>query len=56
MTLKIAALVSAGKHPTSSQARHCRNDSLALQLALSLSDDIKVLHAGEASNSALKII
>jgi electron transfer flavoprotein beta subunit len=54
MTLKIAALVSAGKHPTSGQARHCRNDSLALQLALNLCSDIKVLHAGDANNSALQ--
>jgi electron transfer flavoprotein beta subunit len=54
MSLKIAVLVSAGKHPTSGQARHCRNDSLALQLGLNLTSDIKVLHAGDANNAALQ--
>jgi electron transfer flavoprotein beta subunit len=54
MSLKIAVLVSAGKHPTSGQARHCRNDSLALQIGLNLSNDVKVLHAGEPNNAALQ--
>ena len=51
--MQIAVLVSAGKHPTSGQARHCRNDSLALQIGLSLTSNIKVLHAGDANNPAL---
>jgi electron transfer flavoprotein beta subunit len=50
----IAVLVSAGKHPVSGQARHSRNDSLALQLGLNLVSDIKVLHAGEPDNPALQ--
>jgi electron transfer flavoprotein beta subunit len=54
MSIRIAALVSAGKHPTSGQARHCRNDSLALQIGLSLTSNIKVLHAGDANNPALQ--
>jgi electron transfer flavoprotein beta subunit len=54
MNLKIAALVSAGKHPASGQARHCRNDSLALQMGLSLTKYLKVLHAGDANNPALQ--
>jgi electron transfer flavoprotein beta subunit len=54
MRLKIAVLVSAGTHPSSGQARHCRNDSLALQLGLNLTSDIKVLHAGDANNAALQ--
>lgn len=54
MSLKIAVLVSAGRHPVSRQARHNRNDSLALQLALNLTNDIKVLHAGDANNLALQ--
>lgn len=55
---KIAVLVSGGRHPVSGQARHCRNDSLALQIGLdlnqSLTSNIKVLHAGEANNPALQ--
>ena len=55
---KITVLVSGGRHPVSGQARHCRNDSLALQIGLdlnqSLTSHIKVLHAGEANNPALQ--
>ena len=55
---KIAVLVSGGRHPVSGQARHCRNDSLALQIGLdlnqSLTSNIKILHAGEANNPALQ--
>jgi electron transfer flavoprotein beta subunit len=51
---RIAVLVSAGKHPVSGQARHCRNDGLALQIGLNLSNDLKVLHAGESNNTALQ--
>jgi electron transfer flavoprotein beta subunit len=58
MSMKIAVLVSAGKHPVSGQPRHCRNDSLALQIGLnltqSLAADLTVLHAGEPSNAALQ--
>ena len=55
---KIAVLVSGGRHPVSGQARHCRNDSLALQIGLdlnqSLTSNIRILHAGEANNPALQ--
>lgn len=54
MSIKIAALVSTGKHPRSGQARHCHNDSLALQIGLSLASNIKVLHAGDPNNAALQ--
>ena len=54
---RIATLVSAGLHPVSGEPRHCRNDSLAmtlgLQLAESVSAQIKVLHAGDKNNPAL---
>jgi electron transfer flavoprotein beta subunit len=53
----IAALVSIGLHPNSGEARHCRNDSLAMTIALNLAEDttaqIQVLHAGDAQNPAL---
>lgn len=51
---QIAVLVSAGRHPSSGKPRHCRNDSLALQLGLNLASELKVLHAGKADNSALQ--
>jgi electron transfer flavoprotein beta subunit len=54
MSINAAALVSAGKNPTSGQARHCCNDSLAMQLGLNLTSNIKVLHAGDANNLALQ--
>jgi electron transfer flavoprotein beta subunit len=58
MNMKITVLVSAGKHPVSGQPRHCRNDSLALQIGLNLTQnlagDLKVLHAGEPNNTALQ--
>ncbi len=58
MSLNIAVLVSAGKHPISGQARHCLNDSLALQMGLNLTQhltqDLTVLHAGEPNNPALQ--
>ena len=59
----IVALVSAGRHPISGQARHCRNDSLAMTIGLELagklnaenenSVNLKVMHAGNANNAAL---
>jgi electron transfer flavoprotein beta subunit len=51
---RVAVLVSAGRHPVSGEPRHCRNDSLALQLGLNLIKDLTVLHAGEADNPALQ--
>jgi electron transfer flavoprotein beta subunit len=66
---KIAALVSAGRHPVSGEARHCRNDSLAMSIGLTLTKKInaistnasitnqtslRVMHAGNPDNAALK--
>lgn len=51
---RLAVLVSGGSHPVSGQARHCRNDSLALQMGLNLSHDIQVLHAGDPNSPALQ--
>ncbi len=58
MTIKkISCLVSAGLHPVSGQPRHCKNDSLALNIGLALAQttaaEMQVLHAGAADNPAL---
>jgi electron transfer flavoprotein beta subunit len=56
--MKIAVLVSVGRHPVSGTARYSRNDAAALTLALSLANahnaTLDVLHAGNSSNPALK--
>jgi electron transfer flavoprotein beta subunit len=56
--MKIAILVSVGRHPVSGTARYSRNDAAALTLALSLARThnatLDVLHAGDPSNPALK--
>ena len=56
--MKIAVLVSVGRHPVSGTARYSRNDAAALTLALSLTRahnaTLDVLHAGDPSNPALK--
>ena len=56
--MKIAVLVSVGRHPVSGVARYSRNDAAALTLALSLAKGhnatLDVLHAGDPSNPALK--
>ena len=55
--MKIAVLVSVGRHPVSGTARYSRNDAAALTLALSLAKThgatLDVLHAGDGSNPAL---
>lgn len=55
--MKIALLVSVGRHPVSGAARYSRNDAAALCIALSLAKThratLDVLHAGDASNPAL---
>ncbi|MEM5299546.1 electron transfer flavoprotein subunit beta/FixA family protein [Burkholderia sp. JPY481] len=55
--MKIAVLVSIGRHPVSGVARYSRNDAAALALALSLARThgatLDVLHAGDPSNAAL---
>lgn len=56
--MKIAVLVSVGRHPVSGTPRYSRNDAAALTMALSLakqhSATLDVLHAGDPSNPALK--
>ncbi|MEC5409700.1 electron transfer flavoprotein subunit beta/FixA family protein [Paraburkholderia sp. MPAMCS5] len=56
--MKIAVLVSVGRHPVSGVARYSRNDAAALTLALSLARQhdaaLDVLHAGDPSNPALQ--
>lgn len=56
--MKIAVLVSVGRHPVSGTARYSRNDAAALTMALSLAKThgatLEVLHAGDPSNPALK--
>jgi electron transfer flavoprotein beta subunit len=56
--MKIAVLVSVGRHPVSGVARYSRNDATALTIALSLANahnaTLDVLHAGDPSNPALK--
>ena len=56
--MKIAVLVSVGRHPVSGVARYSRNDAAALTLALALARThaatLDVLHAGDPSNPALQ--
>jgi len=56
--MKIAVLVSVGRHPVSGVARYSRNDAAALTLALSLAKQqnttLDVLHVGDPSNPALQ--
>jgi len=56
--MKIAVLVSVGRHPVSGVARYSRNDAAALTIALSVAKahnaTLDVLHAGDPSNPALK--
>ncbi|SEB16073.1 drug:proton antiporter [Paraburkholderia sartisoli] len=55
--MKIAVLVSVGRHPVSGTARYSRNDAAALGIALSLAKQhaatLDVLHAGDPSSPAL---
>src|SRR6266702_2873071 len=55
--MKIAVLVSVGRHPVSGTARYSRNDAAALTIALSLAKahnaTLDVLHVGDPSNPAL---
>jgi electron transfer flavoprotein beta subunit len=56
--MKIAVLVSVGRHPVSGTARYSRNDAAALTMALALARThnatLDVLHAGDPSTPALK--
>jgi electron transfer flavoprotein beta subunit len=56
--MKIAVLVSVGRHPVSGTARYSRNDAAALAMELSIAKErratLDVLHAGDPSNPALQ--
>ncbi|VXC81326.1 Drug:proton antiporter [Burkholderia sp. 8Y] len=55
--MKIAVLVSVGRHPLSGVARYSRNDAAALTIALDIAKQhgaqLDVLHAGDPANPAL---
>lgn len=55
---QIAVLVSATRHSVSGEPCHSRNDSVALSIGLELanaiSSELKVLHAGDPDNPALR--
>ncbi|SAL09021.1 drug:proton antiporter [Caballeronia telluris] len=56
--MKIAVLVSIGRHPVSGTPRYSRNDAAALTIALSIAKErratLDVLHAGDPSSPALR--
>ncbi|WP_244816738.1 electron transfer flavoprotein subunit beta/FixA family protein [Caballeronia sp. Lep1P3] len=55
--MKIAVLVSVGRHPVSGTARYSRNDAAALCIALDIARQhgaqLDVLHAGDPASPAL---
>jgi len=55
--MKIAVLVSTGRHPVSGTARYSRNDAAALAIAIDIAKaqraQLDVLHAGDPANPAL---
>lgn len=53
MTLRVSLLVSVGRNPVSGKPRAGRNDVAALDMARSLSGELTLLHAGNASNPGL---
>ncbi|MBZ9775031.1 hypothetical protein [Mesorhizobium sp. CO1-1-8] len=52
--LKVAVLLSAGVHPVSAKSRMAPGDARALEMALKLTSRPVALHAGNASNDALR--
>ncbi|WP_277187480.1 electron transfer flavoprotein subunit beta/FixA family protein [Caballeronia sp. BR00000012568055] len=56
--MKIAVLVSTGRHPVSGTARYSRNDAAALTIAIDIAKaqnaQLDVLHAGDPGNPALQ--
>jgi len=51
----VAVLVSAGRHPTSGTPRACRGDAVAMAVGAFLAgDDLRVIHAGDEEEPALK--
>jgi electron transfer flavoprotein beta subunit len=57
-SMKIAVLVSTGRHPVSGAARYSRNDAAALTIAMSIAKEqgahLDVLHAGDPADPALQ--
>ncbi|WP_233849400.1 electron transfer flavoprotein subunit beta/FixA family protein [Paraburkholderia sp. HD33-4] len=55
--MKIAVLVSTGRHPVSGTARYSRNDAAALTIGIDIAKahgaQLEVLHAGDPANPAL---
>jgi electron transfer flavoprotein beta subunit len=55
--MKIAVLVSTGRHPVSGVARYSRNDAAALAIGIDIAKaqgaQLDVLHAGDPANPAL---
>jgi electron transfer flavoprotein beta subunit len=56
--MKIAVLVSTGRHPVSGAPRYSRNDAAALTIAIGIAraknGQLDVLHAGDPANPALQ--
>lgn len=53
--LRITALVSVGKHPSSGRARRADQDARAVEMGLVLAPDrLEVLHAGNPATAALR--
>lgn len=53
--LSVAALVSAGRHPSSGAPRACRGDAVAMALGQSLAgNSLRVLHAGSEFEPGLR--
>jgi electron transfer flavoprotein beta subunit len=56
--MKIAVLVSTGRHPVSGTARYSRNDAAALTIAIDIARanhaQLDVLHAGDPADPALQ--
>jgi electron transfer flavoprotein beta subunit len=55
--MKLAVLVSTGRHPVNGAARYSRNDAAALTIAIGIAKahggQLDVLHAGDPANPAL---
>lgn len=54
MSLEIAVLVSVGRHPASLRARRADSDARALELALQVGGRVRVIHAGDPDEPALR--
>lgn len=53
--LRVAALVSVGKHPGSGRARRADQDARAVEMGLALAPEgLEVVHAGDANESVLR--